>query len=66
MGFETTGGLGPSAAHTLKQLFHQLSMRQGLSSSEVADYLHRVFSFALAKERGLMLAASNPSTDCLL
>ena len=66
MGFETTGGLGPSAVRTLKQLCHQLSMRQGLPSSEVADYLHRLFSLALAKGRGEMLAASNPSTDSLL
>ena len=66
LGFETTGGLGPSAARTLKQLCHQLSMRQGLPSSEMADYLHRLFSLALAKGRGIMLAASNPSPDSLL
>ena len=66
MGFETTGGLGPSAARTLKQLCHQLSMRQGLPSSEIADYLHRLFSLALAKGRGLMLTTSNPSPDSLL
>ena len=66
MGFSTTGGIGPGAARTLKQLYHQLSMRQGLPSTDVAAYLHGLFSLALAKGRGEMLAAANPSTDSLL
>ena len=61
VGFDTTGGLGPGAQKAVRQLYRQLSMRQGKSSTAVADEVARLFSLSLAKGRGEMLAASCPS-----
>jgi hypothetical protein len=59
-GFDTAGGLGPGALKTVRQLYRQLSMRQGRSSVSMADEVSRQISLALAKGRGEMLAASSP------
>jgi hypothetical protein len=59
-GFDTAGGMGPGALKTVRQLYRQLSMRQGRSSVSLADEVSRQLSLALAKGRGEMLAASSP------
>jgi hypothetical protein len=59
-GFETTGGMGPGAIKTIRQLYRQLSMKEGSSSASMAETLHRTLSLSLAKGRGEMLAASSP------
>ena len=59
--FETTGGLGPGASHTIRQLSRYLSMRRGTSAGEVSITISRAVSLALAKGRGEMLAASSPN-----
>ena len=61
-GLETTGGIGPSAMRTMRQLYRQLSMMAGLPSTQLADQVGRLISLALAKGRGEMLTASNPAT----
>ena len=58
--FETTGGLGPGASHTIRQLSRYLSMRRGISAGDVGTSIPRAISLALAKGRGEMLAASSP------
>ena len=52
--------MGPGALKTVRQLYRQLSMRQGRSSVSLADEVSRQLSLALAKGRGEMLAASSP------
>ena len=59
-GFETTGGLGSGASHTIRQLSRYLSMKRGASAGEVGTSISRAVSLALAKGRGEMLAASCP------
>ena len=60
--FETTGGLGSGASHTIRQLCRYLSMRRGAAAGDVAISISRMLSLALAKGKGEMLAASTPST----
>lgn len=60
MGFETTGGMGPGALRTVRQLYRHLSMRTGVPSAEMAEQVLRQLSLSLAKGRGEMLAASAP------
>ena len=57
---ETTGGFGTGAAHTVRQLCRNLSMRRGLAAGEVSMTVIRTLSLALAKGKGEMLAASAP------
>jgi hypothetical protein len=48
---ETTGGLGPGASMTLKQLS---------TATETATHIGEIFSLALAKGRAEMLLAAKP------
>ena len=63
MAFETTGGLGPGASHTVRQLCRYLSMKTGTSSGELGISVSLSLSLALAKGKGEMLAASHPGDN---
>ena len=60
-GFETTGGMGPGAQKLIRQLYRHLSMKEGISSSAMAEMVNQSLSLSLAKGRGEMLAASFPA-----
>ena len=60
-GLEVTGGMAPGAHQLFKQLIRQISMKTGLSPSDVARDVLESISLALAKGRGEMLVFALPS-----
>ena len=60
---ETTGGMGPGATLTTKQLIRYCSMRSGEAVSAVAARIRESLHVTLAKGRAEMLVAARPVED---